>query len=185
MSEYSIIKKLIVDDYSELFDTDEMEYREYASEFEKVRDITRELIAHAPDEFLDGYLLEQQISEIIKNAIKHGNQKDPAKKIRVWFSFRKRVRLIVEDEGEGFKNLDAWNLFFKERQLALLNNDFDKFLSLASYRGPASDDSDGGNSLISALEYWNGGIIYSESRNKVGVIRWYSGGSKVKSPDSN
>ena len=43
--------------------------------------------------------------------------------------------------------------------------------------GPKSDETDGGNSLIAALEYWNGGMIFNEARNKVGVVRWFSSGS--------
>jgi hypothetical protein len=47
---------------------------------------------------------------------------------------------------------------------------------LASYRGPNRDEEDGGNSLIAAREFWNGGIIYNEKRNKVGVVRWFTNG---------
>jgi len=113
-----------------------------------------------------------------KNGIKHGNRGDPSKKLRVWYDLRKRARFIVEDEGEGFSELDAWNEFYKKRQEALFAEDFDTFLSMASYRGPRSDDTDGGNSLVAALEYWNGGMIYNSLKNKVGVVRWYSGGSE-------
>jgi len=90
---------------------------------------------------------------------------------------RKRARFIVEDQGAGFQNLEDWNDFCYRRQVALYNQDFDSFLSLASYKGPTSTEEDGGNSLIAALEYWNGGMIYNQNRNKVGVIRWFPGGS--------
>ena len=169
-----IIRKLIVDDNNEIFDARGMKYKEFPSNFEYIRDYTREILQECPEEYKEENLLEQQLSEIIKNGIKHGNKNNPAKKIHIWYDFRKRVRFIVEDEGEGFKNLDSWNVFFKKRQEALFYNDFDMFLSLASYRGPESDENDGGNSLIAALEYWNGGMIYNEKKNKVGVIRWYS-----------
>ncbi len=59
----------------------------------------------------------------------------------------------------------------------MFKEDFDAFLSLASYRGPKSEFYDGGNSLIAALEYWNGGMIYNQKKNKVGVIRWFTNGS--------
>jgi hypothetical protein len=98
------------------------------------------------------------------------------------FTFRKRVRFIIEDEGEGFKNLDAWNEFYKKRQMALFQEDFTTFLDLASYRDSDSDSEDGGNSLIAALEYWNGGMIYNTRKNKVGVVRWFTEGSARVSP---
>jgi hypothetical protein len=172
-----IVRKLIVDERNELFDAQGMRRLEFSSDFERVREYAALVLTDCPESFKEGKLLEQQLSEIIKNGIKHGNRCDPAKRLRVWFDFRKRVRFIVEDEGEGFKELDAWNDFYRRRQEALFREDIDAFLSLASYRGPRSDDDDGGNSLVAALEYWNGGMIYNGARNKVGVVRWFSGGS--------
>lgn len=172
-----IVRKLIVDERNELFDARAMRSLEFVSDFSRIREYAAVILEPCPDAFKEGSLLEQQLSEIIKNGIKHGNRCDPSKRLRVWFDFRKRVRFIVEDEGGGFAGLDDWNDFYRRRQEALHNQDLDAFLALASYRGPRSDDSDGGNSLIAALEYWNGGMIYNEARNKVGVVRWYTGGS--------
>ncbi len=173
-----IVRKLIVDERNELFDAQGMRYIEFASDFGRIRDYAAEVLRDCPEAFREGNLLEQQLSEIIKNGIKHGNRRDPAKRLRVWFDFRKRVRFIVEDEGEGFADLEAWNEYYRKRQEALHAEDFDTFLAMASYRGPNSDDTDGGNSLVAALEYWNGGMIYNNARNKVGVVRWYTGGSE-------
>ena len=169
-----IVRKLLVDDRNELFDAQGMKYVEYPSDLSQVRKYSAEILRGCPEPFLEENLLEQQLSELIKNGIKHGNQGNPSKLIRVWYDLRKRARFIVEDEGAGFTSLDSWNEFFRKRQTALWEEDFDTFLDLASYRGPHSDDSDGGNSLIAALEYWNGGMIYNGKRNKVGVVRWYS-----------
>lgn len=172
-----VVRKLIVDERNELFDAQGMRYLEFPSDYARVREYTSRVLSDCPDVFREGNLLEQQLSEILKNGIKHGNRRDPSKKLKVWFDVRKRLRFIVEDEGEGFLELDAWNDFFRRRQEALFREDFDTFLDLASYRGPRSDDEDGGNSLIAALEYWNGGMIFNEARNKVGVVRWFTGGS--------
>lgn len=169
-----IVRKLIVDDRNELFDAQGMKYLEFPSDLGQVRAYAATILKDCPEKFLEGNLLEQQLSELIKNGIKHGNASDPAKTLKVWYDLRKRARFIVEDEGPGFVTLDDWNEFFRRRQTALWNEDFDAFLDLASWRGPHSDDSDGGNSLIAALEYWNGGMIYNGRRNKVGVVRWYS-----------
>jgi serine/threonine-protein kinase RsbW len=172
-----IVRKLIVDERNELFDAQGMRYLEFPSEFSRIREFTATVLADCPEAFKEGNLLEQQLSEIIKNGIKHGNGCDPAKRLRVWYDLRKRARFIVEDDGEGFVALDDWNAFFAKRQEALFRQDFEAFLSLASYRGPKSDETDGGNSLIAALEYWNGGMIYNAKRNKVGVVRWFAQGS--------
>jgi len=169
-----IVRKLIVDDRNELFDAQGMKYIEFPSDLTKVRQYATEVLEGCPQAFREDNLLEQQLSELIKNGIKHGNGSDPSKVIRIWYDLRKRVRFIVEDEGQGFANLDDWNEFFRHRQTALYLEDFDRFLDLASWRGPTSDDNDGGNSLIAALEYWNGGMIYNGKRNKVGVVRWFS-----------
>jgi len=171
-----IVRKLIVDERNELFDAQGMKYVEYPSDLTQVRAYAADVLRSCPPEFLEENLLEQQLSEILKNGIKHGNRCDPAKTLRVWYDLRKRARFIVEDEGPGFVGLEDWNAFLRRRQTALWEEDFEAFLELASWRGPHSDETDGGNSLIAALEYWNGGMIYNGRRNKVGVVRWYSRG---------
>jgi len=175
-----IIRKLLVDEFNELFDAKGMKYIEFDSDYSRIRDYCRIILKECPEMFKEGNLLEQQLSEIVKNGIKHGNKCNTAKKLKVWYDLRKRARFIVEDEGEGFTCLDQWNEFFKKRQIALFNEDFDAFLELASFRGPGSDEDDGGNSLIAALEFWNGGMIYNEAKNKIGVVRWFHGGSGKK-----
>jgi hypothetical protein len=172
-----ITRKLIVDENNELFDAQGMKYIEFKSDFSKIREYSAKILERCPEQFLEEGLLEQQLSEIIKNGIKHGNKCDVTKKLKVWYDLRHRVRFIVEDEGEGFKQLEEWNEFYTRRQKALLARDFDLFLTLSSYRGPESDESDGGNSLIAALEFWNGGMIYNDARNKIGVVRWFPHGS--------
>jgi hypothetical protein len=172
-----IVRQLIVDDRNELFDAQGMKHAEFPSEFRRIREYAAAVLADCPDSFREDGLLEQQLSEIIKNGIKHGNGCRPERKLRVWYDLRKRARFIVEDGGPGFRELEAWNDFNRRRQTALYREDFDAFLALASYRGPRSDAEDGGNSLVAALEYWNGGMIYSAARNKVGVVRWFAGGS--------
>jgi hypothetical protein len=172
-----IVRKLIVDERNELFDAQGMRYVEFPSDFDRIREFAAYVLSDCPDRFREGNLLEQQLSEIIKNGVKHGNHCDASKKLRVWYDLRKRARFIIEDEGDGFVELDEWNEFYRRRQKALFDEDFDLFLNLASYRGPRSDENDGGNSLVAALEYWNGGMIYNARRNKVGVVRWFTGGS--------
>jgi len=171
-----ILRKLIVDEHNELFDAQGMRYVEFPSEYSKIREYASLILTNCPKQFLEGTLLEQQISEIIKNAVKHGNKSDPSKKVMIWYDLRRRVRLIVADEGEGFAELDDWNAFLARRQTALFREDFDEFLQLASWKGKNSGPDDGGNSLIAALEYLNGRMVYNAGRNKVGVVLWFTNG---------
>ena len=50
------------------------------------------------------YWMELTISESMINAIRHGNQSDPAKKAHLAISFDgENIEIIVEDQGEGFR----------------------------------------------------------------------------------
>jgi hypothetical protein len=172
-----ITRKLIVDENNEIFDAQGMKYIEFKSDFSRIREYSAQILERCPKQFLEENLLEQQLSEILKNGIKHGNKCDVSKTLKVWYDLRYRVRFIIEDQGEGFRRLEEWNEFYRRRQMALYEKDFNRFLELAAYRGPESDENDGGNSLVAALEFWNGGIIYNNAKNKVGVVRWFSHGS--------
>ena len=48
------------------------------------------------------------IEEALVNAIKHGNQMDPSKSVRIACRIaRSRVRIEIEDQGEGFQPSDV------------------------------------------------------------------------------
>jgi hypothetical protein len=129
-------------------------------------------------------LLEQQVSELIKNAIKHGNECDPAKKIRVWYRFTAtEARLIVEDEGPGFKDIEKWNIFNRKRMEYLDKEDFVGLMSYVSWRSKKSDQYDGGNALFAALEYWDRGVVYSDGRNAVAVGKDFRPGFMTEEDD--
>ena len=50
------------------------------------------------------YWMELTISESMINAIRHGNQSDPAKKAHLEISFDgENIEILVEDQGEGFE----------------------------------------------------------------------------------
>jgi len=70
----------------------------------------------AVDEFLENWLREKGISEdaiadlaiavteLVNNAIKHGNKQNKSKNVVIELSYQKgEVRAIVIDEGEGFE----------------------------------------------------------------------------------
>jgi serine/threonine-protein kinase RsbW len=161
------------DDNHVLFNTHGMYYKEFPSDFSKVRAYSSYIIQYAPELYKEVNLLEQQISELIKNAIEHGNKSDINKKIKVWFDFNKRAKLIVEDDGNGFENLEVWNKFALNRTICLATQDFEHFNDLISWKGPDSSDYDGGNALFAALEYWNGGFMYNKRGNRCVAVRYF------------
>ena len=165
------IKELRADGNDPLFDKSNMLYKEFPSDFRQIRYFTLLIVQSAPLEIKEINLLEQQISEVIKNAVKHGNHCDINKKVRVWYSFSAtHAHIIVKDEGEGFKDLEKWNDFNKKRLECLRDSNFEELSNYVTFRTKKSDDQDGGNALFAALEYWDGGFVYDDERNGVAML---------------
>jgi len=174
MSDAPQAKEIKVDENSPLFDRTDMLHKEFPSDFRQIRYFTLLIVQTAPPEIKEINLLEQQISEIIKNAVKHGNKCKPDKKVKVWYSFSpEHAHLIVEDEGPGFKDVDKWNKFNRQRQKCLESGDLEALSEYVSFRGAAADDNDGGNALFAALEYWDGGFVFNQKRNAVAMLKRY------------
>ncbi len=166
------ILEIRVDENSPLFDKTGMLHKEFPSDFRQIRYFTLLVVQSAPPDIKEINLLEQQISEIIKNAVKHGNKCNPEKKVRVWYSFSpEHAHLVVEDEGEGFRDLEKWNEFNRKRQACLEKADFETLADYVSFRTARSDDNDGGNALFAALEYWDGGFVFNQKRNAVAMLK--------------
>jgi len=161
-----------IDERSPLFERTGMLHKEVPSDFRQIRYFTLLIVQSAPPDIKEINLLEQQISEIIKNAVKHGNRSDPEKKVRVWYDFSpEHAHLIVEDEGSGFQEIEKWNAFNRTRQKLLEGEDFEALSDFVSYRGALADENDGGNALFAALEYWDGGFVFNSRRNCVSVLK--------------
>jgi serine/threonine-protein kinase RsbW len=155
----SEIKQLKTDENSKLFDTTGMFFKEFNSDYRQIRYYT---------------LLVVQKSEIIKNAVKHGNNCDINKKVKVWYYFdTEKAHIIVEDEGEGFKDLEGWNTFNKKRINCFVNQNFEEMEKYVSFRTKHSDENDSGNALFAAVEYWNAGVVFNKKRNKVAVLKTF------------
>jgi serine/threonine-protein kinase RsbW len=162
------LKLIQIDDSSPLFDTSDMVCKEFPSDFRQIRNFTLQIVQEAPMEIKELNLLEQQISEVIKNAVKHGNKCDPRKTVKVWYRFSSdEARIIVEDQGEGFHGIEQWNDFNRKRMEYLLEDDFTHLADYVAFRTETSDDADGGNALFAAVEYWNGGYVFTARRNCV------------------
>ena len=151
-----------------------MLFKEFPSDRRQIRYFALLIVQSAPPEIKELNLLEQQISEIIKNAVKHGNKGDVGKKVRVWYSFTgEEARLIVEDEGEGFSELAEWNEFNRKRMDCLHAQNYEELGRYVSFRTERSDNLDGGNALFAALEYWNDGFVFNEKKNGVAMKKTF------------
>ena len=170
----SEIKSILVDESSPLFQKKGMFHKKFSSDFRQIRYYTLVVMQKAPPEIKEINLLEQQISELIKNAVKHGNKKDPGKIVDVWYAFdQSSARLIVKDEGKGFQRLEAWNEFNRRRTECFLRQDFEAMAEFVSFLTPDSDEYDSGNALFAAVEYWNGGVVFNRARNAVAVAKYF------------
>lgn len=168
-------KAIIIDSTHEFFNRVGMWHKEFPSDYRQVRFFSLLVAQKAPVEIKEINLLEQQISELIKNAVKHGNKKDPSKKIQIWASFsQNHAKIIVEDEGEGFQEIDAWNEFNHRRNHCFETQNFDDLEKYFSYRSKNSSDDDGGNALFAAVEYWDGGVVFNDRKNIVAVHKNFS-----------
>ncbi len=76
--------EILIGDTHGLFSRKDMNFAVFSSDFHQIRYYTLLLIQRSRPKTDERLLLEQQVSEIIKNAIKHGNGCDEAKEIRVW-----------------------------------------------------------------------------------------------------
>ena len=160
--------KILIDESSPLFVKEGMEYREFPSDFSKIRYNTLLLVSSAPSRIKETNLLEQQVSELVRNGVIHGNKYDPNKIIKIWFSFSKNsAHIIVEDEGDGFKEIYEWNEFNRKRLECLKNQDYVRLENYISFRGKNSTGGDGGNALFAALEYWNAGLVFNAKCNAI------------------
>lgn len=169
MSE-SEVKEILINNNHEIFNHQGMFYKEFPSDYRQIRYFTLLVVQKAPPEIKEINLLEQQVSELIKNAVKHGNKNDVNKKIKIWYQFDKETaRLIVQDEGEGFQELDKWNEFNRKRTECFVNQDFENMAAFVTFRTKESDDNDGGNALFAAVEYWNEGVVFNSQKNCIGV----------------
>jgi serine/threonine-protein kinase RsbW len=170
----SNLNSILVDEKNALFDTKGMYYKEFDSDFRQIRYYTLLIVQKAPLEIQEINLLGQQISELIKNAVKHGNKCDPKKMIKVWFSFtNEKAHLIVQDEGEGFKDLEQWNEFNKKRNECFQNQNYEEIEKYISFKTNKSDEYDGGNAMFAAVEYWNGGVVFNNKKNCVAVLKTF------------
>jgi len=168
------LQGIIQADAHPLFDKKGMYRRDIHSDLKEVHYISRIIVRKAPSGIHETDLLEKRISEILKNAVGPGNGNDPNKKVKIWYAFdEKTARLIVEDEGEGFREVEHWNQFYRKRIEAFESQDLKEMMKHLSYRSRVNAEDDFGNALLDAVDFWNGGIVFNQRGNAVAVKRVY------------
>jgi serine/threonine-protein kinase RsbW len=171
------IKQIRVDSNDALFDTTGMYYKTFFIDMSHVRRLSNLIAQKAPRHVQEINMLEQQVSEILKNGVRHGNKNEKNKALHIWFSFNdQEARLIVQDEGSGFQEIEQWNEFYQKKIECYRNKDFDEMMNYLAFRTERSTDADGGNAMFAAIEYWNGGLVFNNERNAVAVRRVFHEG---------
>lgn len=166
------VKQIRVDSSDPLFDATGMYHKTFYIDLSQVRRLSNLIAQKAPKHVQEINMLEQQVSEIIKNGVRHGNQNDTNKALQIWFSFNDHeARLIVQDEGNGFQDIEQWNEFYRKKVECYRNGDFDEMMNFLAFRTDKSTDADGGNAMFAAIEYWNGGLVFNDERNAIAVCR--------------
>ena len=134
-------KEIIIDGNHPLMNKEGLFFKEFPSDIRQVRFFSMLIVQKAPPEIKEINLLEQQISELIKNAVRHGNKNDINKKVKVWAGFSTdHAHVIVEDEGDGFSKLEEWNEFNKKRNECFANQDFEEMEKYFSFRTEESTE---------------------------------------------
>ncbi len=147
-----------------------MHYRQIQSKFTLIRYYAMQTVKTLPLQEQERKLLEQQISELIQNACVHGNNNKEELSVHVWYSYKNRIfTIIVEDEGNGFRELEHWEKWNEKRSLFSTENNQEEFALYAAYqkRGSCSPEYYGGTGLFSAFSYWDGGFSFSKEGNSV------------------
>jgi serine/threonine-protein kinase RsbW len=166
-------EQLTINEHHTLFNREGLKYMYIQLlNLEKIRKASAAIVLEARGEIKETNMLEHQIYEILYNAYKHGNKGKMWKSIKVWYYICSTyAHIIVQDEGKGFKKLEEWNDFYRQRMNYFKNRDFTKLKKYLSFKTEKSSSSDKGIALFSAIEYWNGGIVFNNKRNTVAVKR--------------
>jgi serine/threonine-protein kinase RsbW len=117
----------------------EMSITSDLSEARRVQDEIEEALVSAKYGDRDIFSIKLAIEEALVNAIKHGNQMDPEKKVTVWYSVSAdRFDVKITDDGPGFNPQDVPDPTAPEnlerpcgRGLLLIRN----FMTEVSYQG--------------------------------------------------
>ncbi|WP_034765468.1 ATP-binding protein [Chrysiogenes arsenatis] len=83
------------------------EHFSFPSNFDAMQEMVQQVLVHVPQHRFSSrklYHIRLSLDEAMTNAVKHGNQENPAKKVDVAIAVDEQsgVTLKVSDEGEGF-----------------------------------------------------------------------------------
>jgi len=169
------IKQININENSTLFEKAGLQCKTFYVGIVQIQKVMQTLFAGVRMEKEEQEHLEHQVYEILKNAVKHGNKGKWWKPLKIWYRINESAaHFIIEDKGKGFQQLEQWNELFKQRAICYQQKDRQNLKKYRAFRTEASDKSDRGTALFSAIEYWNGGIVFNEKRNTVAIKLYFS-----------
>lgn len=130
------------------------------SRLEEVSRAENEVLRAAEDHGFEGpdrFAVKLALEEALANAIKHGNNSDPAKRVTLEFAVSSdQIRISVSDEGPGFDPSDVPDPTLDENR-----------------------EKPFGRGVMLMRAYMND-VSFNESGNRVTLVKW-RGGKKPKS----
>ena len=90
-----MVKQIKINSKHPVFKRKDMVTREYSSNYNKVKDIAEDIIKDIGKKYKEGQLLRYEVTEIVKNAILHGNKMDKKKNIKVSTLLNKKNKLFL------------------------------------------------------------------------------------------
>jgi hypothetical protein len=172
-------KLLKIEDDSNLLDVTGLQYKEFQTSRNQIKFYTLKILQTIPIDCKETALLTQQVTELLLNAAEHGNHWNETLLIKVWYGFTATIfRLIVQDQGTGFRDIERWNQWNLKRDECIRTRNFREMENYIGYRpmmvAQAKNGGSGGISLFGAVEYWDGGIVFSSSGNCIGVKKEFA-----------
>ncbi|HPX26628.1 MAG TPA: ATP-binding protein [Treponemataceae bacterium] len=145
-----------------------MHVRQIQSKDTLIRYYAMQTVKTLPMNDIEKKLLEQQISELIQNAVVHGNKNREELIVNIRYLYKNNVfTIILQDEGNGFTEFEHWKQWNEKRSKLEQDKNAEEFSMYASYqkRGSFNPCGFGGTGLFAAFEYWDKEFSFSKEGN--------------------
>jgi serine/threonine-protein kinase RsbW len=86
--------------------------KQFKSDLKTAQHVINEILSNIDSKIDEDIYFDVRLilNELVSNCVLHGNKKDEAKQINLFFSFNgKKIKIVVSDEGKGIKLLKKCN----------------------------------------------------------------------------